>query len=225
MYHRTGSLPPNPDAIRRDLTVSPALFEAQLAYLVTNGIEAVTLDRLYEHLGGRQPLPSKAVVLTFDDGYADNHEVAFPLLKQYGMVGTFFVTTGLLGRPGYMTWEQLEEMADAGMAIEAHSITHADFTKVAPAQLARELAVPRQEIEQRLGRISRFVAYPAGKFDPSVVRATKAAGYTGAVTVQHGTRHTAAGPFELARVRVRGTETAEQLGAKLTPSSWRGAAR
>ena len=225
MYHRTGPLPPNPDAIRRDLTVSPALFEAQLAYLATNGIESVTLDRLDEHLEGRQPLPARAVVLTFDDGYADNYDVAFPLLKKYGMVGTFFVTTGLLGRPDYMTWDQLEEMADAGMTIGAHSISHADFTKIASGQLTRELAMPKQEIEERLGRICRFLAYPSGKFDPTVVRATKAAGYTAAVTVQHGTRHTAAGPFELTRVRVRGGETAEQLGAKLTPPSWRGAVR
>ena len=225
MYHYTGPLPSNPDVLRRDLTVSPALFEGQLQSLVSSGVETVTLDRIFEHLEGRQPLPTKAVALTFDDGYLDNYEVAFPLLKRYGMVGTFFVATGLTGRPGYMTWEQLDEMAAAGMAIEAHSITHADLTKIAPAQLARELAAPKQQLEERLGRPVRFLAYPAGRFDPAVIRATRVAGYTAAVTTQHGYRHTGAGPFELNRVRVRGTETVEQLVAKLTPPAWRTLAR
>lgn len=225
MYHYTGPLPANPDVFRRDLTVSADLFERQLASLADSGVETVTLDRLFEHLEGRRPLPPRAVALTFDDGYADNYEVAFPLLKEYGMVGTFFVTTGFIGRPGYMSWEQLEEMAAAGMAIEAHSITHADLTKIAPAQLVRELAQPKQELEARLGRPCRFLAYPGGRFDPAVIRATKAAGYTAAVTTQHGLRHTGAGPFELTRVRVRGTETVEQLVAKLTPPSWRALAR
>ena len=225
MYHYTGPLPPNPDVFRRDLTVSPALFEGQLTSLADSGIETVTLDRLFDHLEGRRPLPPRAVALTFDDGYVDNYEVAFPLLKRYGMVGTFFVTTGFVGRPGYMTWEQLEEMASAGMAIEAHSVTHADLTKIAPAQLSRELGVPKQQLEERLGRPCRFLAYPGGRFDPAVIRATKAAGYTAAVTTQHGLRHTGAGPFELTRVRVRGTETVQQLVAKLTPPTWRTLAR
>ncbi len=225
MYHHVGDLPPNPDGIRRDLTVSPDNFERQLVYFAETRARTVHLDHLMDHLAGRSELPPRAIVLTFDDGYDDNYLHAFPLLKQYGMVGTFFIPTGLVGRPGYMTWEQLEEMAAAGMAIEAHSISHADLTKIAPAQLARELAVPKQELEDHLGRPCRFLAYPGGRFDPAVIRATKAAGYTAAVTTQHGLRHTGAGPFELTRVRVRGTETVEQLVAKLTPPSWRTLAR
>jgi peptidoglycan/xylan/chitin deacetylase (PgdA/CDA1 family) len=225
MYHYTGPLPPNADVFRKDLTVSAALFEGHLRHFAEQGIETVTLDRLVEHLEGGRPLPPKAVALTFDDGYLDNYEVAFPLLRKYGMVGTFFVTTGFIERPGYMTWEQLREMADAGMAIEAHSVTHADLTKSSSAQLARELAAPKALIEEHLGRPSRFLAYPGGRFDAAVVRATKAAGYAAAVTTQHGTRHTAAGPFELTRVRVRGTESVEQLAAKMTPAAWRSLAR
>jgi peptidoglycan/xylan/chitin deacetylase (PgdA/CDA1 family) len=225
MYHYTGPLPPNADIFRKDLTVSAALFESHLKHFAEEGIETVTLDRLFEHLEGGRPLPPKAVALTFDDGYLDNYEVAFPLLRKYGMVGTFFVTTGFTDTPGYMTWEMLAEMAEAGMAIEAHSVTHADFTKITPAQLARELAAPKSQIEEHLGRPSRFLAYPGGRFDPAVVRATKAAGYTAAVTTQHGTRHTAAGPFELVRVRVRGGESVAQLAAKMTPAAWRSLAQ
>ena len=225
MFHYTGPLPSDADVFRRDLTVSRALFEEQLASLADGDVETVTLDGLFEHLEGREPLPTRAVALTFDDGYADNYEVAFPLLQRYGTVGTFFVATGLIGQPGYMTWDQLAEMGAAGMAIEAHSISHADLTKIAPDQLVRELAAPKQELEARLGRPCRFLAYPAGRFDSAVIRATKAAGYTAAVTTQHGLPHTAAGPFELSRVRVRGTESVEQLVAKLTPPSWRTLAR
>jgi peptidoglycan/xylan/chitin deacetylase (PgdA/CDA1 family) len=221
MYHYLGPLPPNPDAVRKDLTVLPASFEKQLQYFAEREIETVPLDRLMDHLAGGPELPRRAVALTFDDGYADNYEYAFPLLKKHGMVATFFIVTDLLERPGYMKWAQLQEMADAGMSIQAHSADHADFTKISAAQLKRQLVEPKQKLEQALGRPIRFLAYPAGKYSPAVVAAAKAAGYEAAVTVNHGTLHKANAPFDLLRVRARGTDTVEQLAARFTPPSWK----
>ena len=225
MYHHVGNPPPSSDAVRRDLTVSPGNFEKQLQYLAESQIQTVHLDALTEHLAGRRELPPKGIVLTFDDGYDDTYEVAFPLLKKYGMVGTFFITTGFIGKPGYMTWAQIEELALAGMSIQAHGVDHADLTAVTPANLARQMAAPKQLLEERLGQPVRFLAYPAGKFNRAVILATRAAGYQAAVTVNHGTVHTGSAPFELLRVRARGSDTVEQLAARFTPASWRLAAR
>ena len=225
MYHHVGNLPPNPDAIRRDLTVSPANFERQLAYMAETKVRTVHLNDLMDHLAGRSELPSRAVVLTFDDGYDDNYQHAFPLLKKHGMVGTFFITTDFIGKPGYMTWAQIEEMALGGMSIQAHSLDHSDLTKVSPAELKRQLAGPKQLLEERLGQPVRFLAYPAGKYNRAVIVATHAAGYEAAVTVQHGTVQSAAGPYELVRVRARGSDSVDQLASRFTPASWRSTAR
>jgi len=225
MYHHVGNLPPNPDSIRRDLTVAPSLFEKELQYLEEQGVETVHLDDVMDHLAGRVTLPPRAVVLTFDDGYDDNFEFAFPLLKRYGMVGTFFITTNFIEKPGYMSWAQLREMAANGMSLQAHSVDHADLTAVSPARLKEQLAEPKALLEEAFGKPVRFVAYPAGKYNRSVIQATAAAGYAAAVTVKHGTRQTADGPFELVRVRARGADTVEALAARMTPATWRASAR
>jgi peptidoglycan/xylan/chitin deacetylase (PgdA/CDA1 family) len=225
MYHHVGHPPPGADSIRRDLTVSPGLFEQQLRYFREHGIESVSLDALMDHLAGRSTLPPRSVALTFDDGYDDNFEFAYPLLAKYGMVGVFFVTVDFIERPGYMKWHELREMVAGGMSIGAHSLDHADLTAVSPARLRQQLLEPKRVLEERLGITVTAMAYPAGRFNRAVVQATRAAGYTVAVTVNHGTRHASASPFELPRVRARGSDSMEQLVARMTPPSWRNIGR
>lgn len=221
MYHHIGPLPPNPDVFRRDLTVAPATFEKTLDYLADNEIETVTMADLFEHFAGGPALPRKSINLTFDDGYDDVYEFAFQMLKARGMVGTFYVTTDFIERPGYLTWDQISEMAEAGMEIAAHSTNHADFTTISPNELRRQLAEPKQLLEHHLGQPIRFLAYPAGKHNAAVIAASRAAGYQAAVTVIHGTRHTPGQAFELRRVRAHGADTVAQITARITLPSWR----
>jgi peptidoglycan/xylan/chitin deacetylase (PgdA/CDA1 family) len=221
MYHYVGPLPPNADVYRRDLTVSPDLFEQTLAKLADQGVETATMADLFEHFAGGQALPKRSVILTFDDGYDNAYEHAFRLLKAHKMVGTFFVTTDFVERPGYLTWAQIAEMADAGMEIAAHSANHPDFTKIGPNELKRQLAEPKAVLEEHLRQPVRFMAYPAGKYNPAVMAATRAAGYEAAVTVLHGTRHVPANAFELRRVRARGTDSVNEIVGRMTPATWR----
>jgi peptidoglycan/xylan/chitin deacetylase (PgdA/CDA1 family) len=221
MYHHVGPLPPNPDAFRRDLTVSPTLFERTLKQLADQSVEAVTMAELFEHFSGGAALPKRSVLLTFDDGYDDVYQYAFPLLQQYGMVGTLFITTGFVGRPGYLTWQQIEEMAAAGMEIGAHSSNHADFTLISPNELRRQLVEPKAILESHVGQPVRFMAYPAGKYNPRVMAATRVAGYEAAVTVLYGTHHVPANAFELRRVRARGADSVAAIIARMTPPIWR----
>ena len=220
MYHHVGPLPPNADIYRRDLTVSAELFERTLQRLAEQDTTTVTMADVFEHFAGGPELPKRSVVLTFDDGYDDNYDHAFRLLKQYGMVGTFFLTTDFMERPGYLTWAQVMEMADAGMEIAAHSSNHADFTRIGPAELRRQLVEPKAILEHHVGHPVRFVAYPAGKHNPAVMAAARAAGYDAAVTVLHGTRHAPGGAFELRRVRARGADTVNEIVTRMTPPSW-----
>jgi peptidoglycan/xylan/chitin deacetylase (PgdA/CDA1 family) len=221
MYHHVGPLPPNPDIFRRDLTVAPDLFERTLSQLDERGVQTVTMADLFDHFAGGPALPQRSAILTFDDGYDDVYEYAFPALKKHGMVGTFFIITDFVDRPGYLSWDQIVEMRNAGMEIAAHSSNHPDFTQIRPAELNRQLAEPKAILEDHLGQKIRFMAYPSGKYNAAVMAATRAAGYQAAVTVTHGTHHTPALAFELRRVRARGADSVAEIIARMTPPSWR----
>ena len=221
MYHHVGPLPPNPDVFRKDLTVSPEVFERTLDRLAEQEVETVTMADLSEHFAGGPALPKRSAILTFDDGYDDVYEYAFHALQTRGMVGTFFISTDFVERPGYVTWAQIGEMADAGMEIAAHSKNHPDFTLVGPTELRRQLVEPKAILEEHLGQKIRFVAYPSGKYNAAVMAATRAAGYEAAVTVIHGTRHVPGMAFELRRVRAHGADSVGEIVGRMTPAAWR----
>ena len=126
MYHYASQPPPDADVYRRDLSVSPVQFESHLKYLADNGYRTITLDDLLYALAHGRELPARPVILTFDDGYADNYTNAFPLLEKYDMMAHFFVISDFVNqeRPGYMTWPQIEEMAAAGQRFGSHSRDH-----------------------------------------------------------------------------------------------------
>jgi len=207
MYHYVGGLPAGADPYRIDLTVSPEMFEAQLAYLQAAGYSSISLEDLTRHLAVGAPLPPKPIILTFDDGYVDNFIYAFPLLRQYGLTGTFFVVTQFLdeGRAGYVSWEQVRLMQNNGMDIQAHGVSHEDPKKQPVALLQQEIAGSQQAIEAHLNKPVRFFAYPFGHYDSRVVGVLRSAGYWGAVTTRAGVAHSSQGLFELSRVRTHGT--------------------
>src|SRR5215207_5305181 len=129
MYHYVSELPPDADDIRVGLTVSPQMFREHMQYLQTAGYQTVSLYEINLALEHGTPLPPKPVVLTFDDGYIDHYSTVFPILQEYSFTGTFFIISQFVdnNHPAYMTWEQIAQMANAGMRMEAHTKTHADL--------------------------------------------------------------------------------------------------
>jgi peptidoglycan/xylan/chitin deacetylase (PgdA/CDA1 family) len=197
--------------------VTPACFESHLRYLQEAGYTVITLDDLLYALALGEPLPDKPVILTFDDGYEDNYTYAFPLLEQYGTTGTFFIITDFINqaRPGYMTWPQIEAMAAAGQRFGSHSRDHPDLAGQSVDYLVWQALGGKETIEEHLGYHPRWIAYPAGSYDAQTIAVYGSAGYWGGVTTQQGATHTLDGIFELKRVRVRGSHTAEDLAALL----------
>ncbi len=217
MYHYVSELPPNADRIRRDLTVIPEAFEAQLQYLTDAGYHPITLSDLYLHFTQGYPLPERPIVLTFDDGYSDAYDVVFPLLLEYGFTGTFFVlaTPAHFESPGYLTWEQMREMAHAGLEIQAHGRDHVDLRNRSYDYLVYQILGIQEAIEQHTGTLPRFFCYPSGKYDASVISVLKSAGYWGAVTTEWGHTHTLDHLFEMPRLRIRGADTLNSFIEKL----------
>lgn len=207
MYHHIAAPPPRAGAIRRDLSVTPVAFEAQLRYLVRAGYHPILLRDLIAHLNLGAPLPSKPIILTFDDGYKDQYTNAYPLLKRYGFVGTFFIVTGFIGQQEYLSWEEIEVMSAEGMEMEAHGHTHPDLRGRPTSYIVWQVLGAKEALEARTGQPVRFFSYPSGKYDQRVMRVLHSAHYWGAVTVRQGTRQSSLRPFELQRIRVRGKDT------------------
>lgn len=217
MYHHIADPPPNADAIRRDLSVSPVAFEAQLHYLREAGYESISLDDLALHLTIGRPLPSRPIILTFDDGYADAYSHAFPLLRSYGFSGTFFLISAPIdqGNPDFLSWEQVQEMHAAGMRFEPHSYNHPDLRNRGYRFLVFQILAPKEAIEARTGETCRFYAYPAGRYDQKVIDVLISAHFWGGVLTEQGATHTTDGLFTLRRVRVQGGDDLDTFIRKL----------
>lgn len=217
MYHYLSEPPPGADAIRRDLSVSPANFEAQLAYLRQAGYETISLADLAYALSQDAPLPEKPIILTFDDGHRDNYENAFPLLRKYGYTATFFVFTQVIDtyNVDFLTWEMVTEMHQAGMEFGSHSYRHLDMSNRDVDFLVYEILGSKEAIEERIGEPVRFFAYPSGAYDGLTIKVLESANFWGAVTTQWGSTHTHPNRFELPRLRMRGNDRVQDLANKL----------
>lgn len=202
MYHHidTKLEPGNPHA--GNLTVSPKLFESHLEHLSKNGFNTISLDELYAALYGGTSLPSKPVLITFDDGYENNYTYAFSLLKKYGKKGTFFMISDYADAPGYLTKAQLKEMSDAGMGIESHTKKHANLAQVDPPTLIVELGASKKALEKIIGKKVNYIAYPFGGYSEYALRAVKSSGYLMGLTINEGKVIEAKEPFRIPRIAI-----------------------
>jgi len=217
MYHYISTPPKGADAIRRDLSVPPEMFEEHLRYLRDEGYVTITLHDLCLALQTGYPLPERPLIITIDDGYRDAYTNAFPLLREYGFAATFFVITGFADeeRAEHLTWEQIIEMDAAGMEIEAHGHTHPDLRNRTVDYLVWQILGAKQAIEARTHKSVRFFAYPAGKYDEQVIRVLESVQYWGGITLHAGAAHRSDRMFELTRIRVQGQDGAEKLAANI----------
>ena len=149
-----------------DLFVSPAELEKQLQYLLDNGYTPI-------HFGDLAYVDEieKPVLLTFDDGYADNYHELFPLLQQYGVKATIFVITGSLDNHHlYMTWEQAKEMADSGLvSIQSHTVDHPFLSGLSAEGQAEQMEASKLAILQHTGYEPYVLCYPTGVYDANTL--------------------------------------------------------
>lgn len=217
MYHYVSPLPRDADALRIGLTVRPAVFRDQLAWLRGAGYSSISPDQLFRALNDGDPLPPKPVMLTFDDGHVDHYSVVLPLLLEAGFSGTFFIISDKVDArdPLHLNREQLVAMAAQGMAIESHSRSHRDLSGIDRDLLVFELLGSRESLEAWTGVAPRFIAWPFGKHDALARQVAGEAGYRMALSTRAGVFHDNTGLFELARLRVNRDLTLRNFGALL----------
>jgi peptidoglycan/xylan/chitin deacetylase (PgdA/CDA1 family) len=204
MYHRVGSLPPDPPAMLAKLTVQPRVFAAEMAWLARRHFHAITPQQFFDALEKRKPLPPRPVLITFDDGYRDVLFNAEPVLHRLGMPATAFVITGRVGGPdpSFFTWPELRALERDGFTIGSHTIHHTPLASVSPARATRELTQSRATLEQHLGHPVDWFAYPYGATNAAVVKLVRKAGYLLAFTTQPGTAQYAREPLLLSRYEI-----------------------
>ncbi|HEX6920787.1 MAG TPA: polysaccharide deacetylase family protein [Actinomycetes bacterium] len=207
-------------------------FDGQLGWLRRHGFRSMTLA---DYIAERPEKGSRIVIVTFDDGYADNFTNAFPLLRKHGFVATAFVVSDVVGTDhvfGWdvpkldpsigpapyqaLQWDQVEEMASSGVEIGSHTCTHPELTGVTVEQCRDEVTRSRLDIERRLGRGVVSFCYPRGMLDDNVVRAVETAGYQAAVVTPKRSGIPLS-PFTLRRVGVYNNITPLRFRAKITP--------
>jgi len=169
MYHAVGSA--NGPHIDPHYRVDGPRFRQQLELALRLGGGAVCT---HDWLAGKP-----GVIFTFDDGLETDYAVATPMLKAAGARADFFVNPAQVGTPGYATWTQLREMADAGMSIQSHGLDHRHFlTELSPFHLREELRRSKQEIEQNVGRPVTLLAPPGGRSPARLEQIARECGYT-----------------------------------------------
>ena len=174
------------------LVLAAASFREQMRYLKTSGYRVVSLADFIEFTRLNRQLPQKAVVLTFDDGYRAFKDLAHPVLKELGFTATLFIYTDWVGAGrGALAWSDLRELAAEGFDIQAHTKTHADLRRAlgeTEAQYARrmqaELEQPQELFNKNLGRRSRVLAYPYGRWEEGLLPKVREYGYVAAFSVR-----------------------------------------
>jgi len=185
--------------------VAERAFGDQMRRLVDEGFAVVSVGEMLRERGDRS-----VVALTFDDGCATDLTIAAPLLAKMGIRATSYVTTGFLGRRGFLTAATVSELADAGFEIGAHGVTHRFLPDLSSAELFEEVRASRERLEQLVGRPVVHFSCPGGRFDDRVSDSVRAANYHSMATSRIGLFQVHGDAFRVPRLAVtEGTSPGE----------------
>ncbi|GAA1495789.1 polysaccharide deacetylase family protein [Paeniglutamicibacter kerguelensis] len=224
LYHSVSDQPP---ADFKPWAVGPEMFEEHLDMLVELGYEGLTIGQLTELTLAGRPVPERAVVVTFDDGFSDFASNAWPLMKARGVPTTLYVTAGLVG--GSSEWlepvgaaglpilgaVEIGALSDDGVEIGAHSMTHPQLDIVGRGRAWREICDSKKALEAIVGLRVETFAYPHGYHDRATKKMVADAGFKSAAAVRNALSHAGDDRFALARYTVMADCTAEHLAGVL----------
>jgi peptidoglycan/xylan/chitin deacetylase (PgdA/CDA1 family) len=164
MYHSVSG-----DGYRDGLTVGSDQLEEHFQYLRSKGYEAILLSELIAYYDHKQPLPAKPVLITFDDGFLNNYQVAYPLAQKYGMKINFFlvpafITSGYYRKEACMGVEDIQKLDPALVEIGLHTYDHSSYAELLPFQIETDIELCRTSLDRMGLRYQPCLAYPYGAF-------------------------------------------------------------
>ena len=204
-YHQIRDWRPGDSKQAKDYIVPVGNFLAQMKMLADSGYHTISADQLYQYLVSGAALPAKPIMLTFDDTDLPQYTIAEPAMKKYGFRGMFFIMTVSLGRPKYMTRDQVKALSDAGNDIGSHTWDHKNIKKFEPADWAIQIDKPTKTLEGITGKKIKYFAYPFGLWNEAAIPQLKARGFQAA--------------FQLSAKRLPG-EPLYTVRRIIVPGSW-----
>jgi peptidoglycan/xylan/chitin deacetylase (PgdA/CDA1 family) len=219
-YHSISNLP-----VRS--SVAPEAFTAQMEYLRAHGYQVLSLAEAVHYLTAHTPFSEKSVVLTFDDGFSDNYEHAFPVLERLQLPATIFLAASYVGSerlptltrtdfiPQPLTWEQVREMQGHGVEFGSHTLTHLMLSQATLQDVRYEVRESKRLIEDRLGAPVHFFCYPRGDFTRSVQQIVRDEGYRAACTIRPGVNDWRSNLFTLRRTYISRRDTLAEFAKKM----------
>ncbi len=229
LYHAFGAA----DEPAHRFVVPAHRFSGQMFWLKLMRYRVISLEEYVEYRRSYRLPPARAVIITMDDGYLDNRDVAFPILRRYGYPATIFLVSGAVGRCNdwdeedaltgrrLLSWADIEEMKSAGMSFGAHTRTHPSLTDIPPDQLSSEICGARADLAAVLPTSISLFAYPYGEYNDAVSAGVEEAGFAASCSVESGTNVPATPLYALRRVEIWGTDSILHFALSL----WLGDAR
>ncbi len=190
IYHSVRPHSENETELVKYYSVAPESLEKQFKYLKDNHYAVIKLEDLVSALNNKTKLPPKPVVLTFDDGWENQYKYAYPILKEYNYTATFFVYTDALDYDKFLTWQEINEMDDAGMTIAGHTKSHPYLYAMDDLNKIRdEIIGSKGIIQDRLGKPVTLFAYPFGHYNDNIIKILKENGFRAARSTYKGIYH------------------------------------
>jgi peptidoglycan/xylan/chitin deacetylase (PgdA/CDA1 family) len=201
MYHRFGYE-------KNTLFVTPENFTRQMAYLNNKGYDVISLDELVEGIKNNRRFKHKTVVITIDDGYKDNYNYAYPILKKYDFPATIFIITNSIGRKkDFMSWGEIRAMSGDNISFGGHTRNHIYLPSVEKKEILwNETTGCKRRIEAELRTPADYFCYPFGGFTEEIKTILKESGYKGACTTNRGLVELNKDVYELKRVKVTNSD-------------------
>jgi peptidoglycan/xylan/chitin deacetylase (PgdA/CDA1 family) len=196
LYHRVGDT-------GGSLTITPDKFAGDLIRLREMGYETISLETFKRYKTDPEtPLPTKPIMISFDDGYLDNFLNAYQILRKYEMSAAFYIITSMVGAEDRLATGHIREMAANGMSIGSHTVSHRQLGEMGIEEATNEMSLSRLYLEGMLQKPVQFIAYPKGSYNESTGALASEAGYWGGFSIVPGTCSRSTDPYLLKRIPV-----------------------
>ena len=172
-YHQIRDWKASDSRRAKDYIVPVNNFREQIKMLAANGYHTILPDQLYEYLVHGASLPAKAIMITFDDTRAEQYSIGREELSKYGFKGVYFIMTVSLDKPGYMTKEEVRQLAEAGNIIGSHTWDHSNVKNYTGPDWVKQIDKPSQQLEKITGKPINYFAYPFGLWNKEAITQLK----------------------------------------------------
>jgi peptidoglycan/xylan/chitin deacetylase (PgdA/CDA1 family) len=216
-YHQLRDFHPSDSKRAKDYVVPIANFQEQVKLLADSGYHSILPDQLYDYLLYGTPLPAKPVIISFDDTRLEHFTVALTELNKYGYKGVFFIMTVSLNRPGYMTKDQVKQLADEGHVIGLHTWNHKNVKTFTEEDWEIQVMKPWDQLKAITGKPVDYFAYPFGLWDKPGLEKIKQLGFKAAF--QLSARRDESSPlFTIRRMIIPGEWNSLSMQQRMTNS-------